>query len=357
MRTLTKDQEFLPPELLIAIEESRTILELKENWDGNGGKPILESTLQRAVGFLQLNASNIWQKFGIQIAVPDIAPVPDGSVDLHWELEDYELLINIPDDYQKPATYGGDDLAGGNGVEGALDTSKAHDWLLPYISQRSAQNTEKKQMAEILFDIGAIKFGAFKLKLHEKNPQAPLSPIYLNFRTPDNPKPGPLKDEIISMIGIFLRNLSELLDLKYHHVAGIPRAGDPIAESFFKIASAKYPFLTILKLVKEESESGRQIVGIAEGKYCQGQIVLLIDDLITQADSKLEAIKTVEENELVVEDILVLVDREQGGIQQLKDLGYNVRAVFTLSELLGYYLLIGKIDRSMFEKVIYYLKQ
>lgn len=33
-----------------------------------------------------------------------------------------------------------------------------------------------------LLDIGAIKFGAFRLKLHEKTQDAPLSPIYINLR-------------------------------------------------------------------------------------------------------------------------------------------------------------------------------
>ena len=39
-----------------------------------------------------------------------------------------------------------------------------------------------QQVADTLFDLGVIKFGAFRLKLHEKNPDAPLSPIYVNLR-------------------------------------------------------------------------------------------------------------------------------------------------------------------------------
>lgn len=37
----------------------------------------------------------------------------------------------------------------------------------------------QERLCSQLFDIGAIKFGSFKLKLHEKNPEAPLSPIYI----------------------------------------------------------------------------------------------------------------------------------------------------------------------------------
>ena len=37
----------------------------------------------------------------------------------------------------------------------------------------------RAQVARALFDEGAVKFGAFRLKLHDEHPDAPLSPIYL----------------------------------------------------------------------------------------------------------------------------------------------------------------------------------
>lgn len=67
----------------------------------------------------------------------------------------------------------------------------------PNISHTQAE----EDLALKLFDIGAVQFGEFKLKLHEKNPDAPLSPIFFNFRTPDNPKPGPLTDEVLDLVG------------------------------------------------------------------------------------------------------------------------------------------------------------
>lgn len=39
-------------------------------------------------------------------------------------------------------------------------------------------NIQEKLLSQ-LFDIGAIKFGNFKLKLHDTYPEAPLSPIYI----------------------------------------------------------------------------------------------------------------------------------------------------------------------------------
>ena len=51
----TEFRVFTPPDtaqLDEAIEESRQILELRDNWDGEGGESYLESTWQRAVDFL-----------------------------------------------------------------------------------------------------------------------------------------------------------------------------------------------------------------------------------------------------------------------------------------------------------------
>ncbi|MBI2263173.1 hypothetical protein HY373_02390 [Candidatus Berkelbacteria bacterium] len=112
---------------------SAEMLKLEENWDGRGGKSISKDTWLRAISLLSSIAWKIWQEQNIQIAVPDIAPVPDGSVDLDWKPENYELLINIPADPQKPPTYYGDDLKGSNVIKGELDTSEALDWLLPYV--------------------------------------------------------------------------------------------------------------------------------------------------------------------------------------------------------------------------------
>ena len=48
-------------------------------------------------------------------------------------------------------------------------------------------NKAQERLAERLYEEEVIKFGNFKLKLHGKNPEAPLSPIFFNLRTEDNP--------------------------------------------------------------------------------------------------------------------------------------------------------------------------
>jgi hypothetical protein len=75
------------------------------------------------------------------------------------------------------------------------------------------------QLADIIYGRGAIKFGAFKLKLHEKHPDAPLSPIYITLRKPPD---GPLRDEDIEAIGQELHALVMKKKVLFDFVAGIP---------------------------------------------------------------------------------------------------------------------------------------
>ena len=215
----------------------------------------------------------------------------------------------------------------------------------------------------LLFDLGAFldktkspDGKGFKLKLHEKNPNAPLSPFYLNFRTPDNPKPGPLTPVIIKGIGRELYEESIVDRIEYDCLAGVPRAGDPLTRAFSEFFFSKRNYaIPVLKLEKHESERKRRIAGLIEGEYKHGELVLLIDDLITNAGSKLEAIDVLENAGLIVSDVLVLIDCMQGGRQQLQEKGYQLHTIFTIYELLDLYLEANKIDHDLHQEIFDYL--
>lgn len=211
----------------------------------------------------------------------------------------------------------------------------------------------EERVAEMLFEVGAVKFGAFKLKLHEKNPDAPLSPVFLNLRTPDNPKPGPLRAPLVELIGEALYSRHCAAHLEFDHVAGVPRAGDPFAHAFYRVLARRSA--SLIKLSKKEDNDRREVTSIFEGTHAPGDTALLIDDLITRADSKLEAIRVLENAELVVKDVLVLVDREQGGTKELANAGYRLHAVFTLTRLLDFYVTRRMMTEAKRDEVVAYL--
>lgn len=221
---------------------------------------------------------------------------------------------------------------------------------------------ELVRLALRIYDCGAFQDRSkspegkgFRLKLHEQNPEAPLSPFYLNLRTPDNPKPGPLTPDILDDIGRLMLDRADEEMLDYRCIAGVPNAGDPFADAFQRAARDDQRPVQVLRMGKATAGDKRRITGVKSGAFVPGERVLVIDDLITKADSKLKAIKTLEQDGLVIEAVMVLIDREQGGGQELVNVGYKFIALLPVSKLLDALVHYGHISTDMRGEITAYL--
>jgi hypothetical protein len=122
----------LSPVLLQAIKESRSLLDLQDDWDGEGSPGYAEATWLRAIEFLTSNAKCLKETAGTDIPVPFIEPGPHGSIDLHWRTSTRELLINVPSDLNQLAGFYGDNLAG-KSIKGKLNTSENNEWIMLWL--------------------------------------------------------------------------------------------------------------------------------------------------------------------------------------------------------------------------------
>ncbi|MFH0837864.1 MAG: orotate phosphoribosyltransferase [Patescibacteria group bacterium] len=192
----------------------------------------------------------------------------------------------------------------------------------------------KTSLSLSLHKIGAVKFGEFTLKSGMK------SPIYIDLRIlvsfPE--LLGQIADEMIALAKPF----------KFDRIAGIPYTALPIATAIS--LKTGWPMLYARKEVKDYGTKRK-----LEGIFNAGETVLLVDDLITTGESKFETIAPFEEVGLKVKDVIVLVDREQGGKRLLEAKGYHLHAVLKIHEMLEVLKKEGKIDGSMVDSVLAFL--
>jgi uridine monophosphate synthetase len=78
--------------------------------------------------------------------------------------------------------------------------------------------------------------------------------------------------------------------------------------------------------------------------------VVLIDDIITDGGSKFEAIAVLEEAGLIVNDLVILIDREQGGRELLASKGYALHSILTISQCLDEWETSGLVDAAAIEQ-------
>lgn len=197
----------------------------------------------------------------------------------------------------------------------------------------------QKRLSEQLFDIGAIRFGDFKLKLHEKSPKAPLSPVYIDLRALRR-----FPEAKAAAIDVY----QELLQpLRFDLLADILTAATPFVASL----SDRLEVGVITPRTDAKTHgSGAKIDGMLASD--KGKTVVLIDDLVTRADSKLEAAEILTSQGLIVKDIVVLIDRKQGGREQLAADGFNLHAALTMDEMLDFYVGIRKLSQARYQDII-----
>ena len=185
-------------------------------------------------------------------------------------------------------------------------------------------------LAKDLFDSQCVRFGEFKLK------SGILSPIYLDLR------------RLITYPHILRRAAQAyttlLRGLHFDRIAGLPYAGLPIATAVS--LEANWPMIYPRKEAKAYGTKAE-----IEGLYNAGERIVMIDDLITDGGAKIEAADKLKAAGLIVKDIVVLIDRGQGGKETLAAASYTLHAVTTLTPLLEAWRASGAISQMQFEDV------
>lgn len=193
---------------------------------------------------------------------------------------------------------------------------------------------DKNKILDALVSANVVRFGDFTLVSGDK------SPIYVDLRVlasyPD------AFDTITSALADLVKKMDADI------VAGIETAGIPLSAAV--AIKLKKPMIYVRKKPKEYGTGSR-----IEGVVKENEKVVLMDDLITRATSKLDATKAVREAGAKVEDLVIVLDREQGGEDELMKSNVNLHKLVTLKELLAYMVDKEFITQDQYSKVLVYL--
>ncbi|MBC7255173.1 MAG: orotidine-5'-phosphate decarboxylase [Chloroflexi bacterium] len=199
---------------------------------------------------------------------------------------------------------------------------------------RDPLERERHEIARGLFEAQCLCFGDFILH------SGAHSPVYVDLRR---------LVTYPSLLERVARVYARLLEsLAYDRLAAIPYAGLPIGTAVS--LQVNKPLIYPRREAKEYG-TRRQI----EGEFHAGETVVLLDDLITTGGSKIEAIEPLLAAGLVVRDVVVLIDREQGGAQDLARRGYRLHAALTLRGLVDALADDGLLDATDAQRVRAYL--
>lgn len=183
----------------------------------------------------------------------------------------------------------------------------------------------KEKFLASLISTGCFELGEFTLKSGGK------SPFYVDLR------------RLVSdpaALAIAAEAYARMAEgLSYDRIAGIPAAGLPLATA----ASLRTGRPMVWpRMPAKEHGTGKAI----EGDYGPGERILLLDDLITTGASKLEAAGILRGRGLVVEDLVVLLERGRLGRRDMEAAGIRLTAFAHVRELFGLCERKGLIDAA-----------
>ncbi len=196
-------------------------------------------------------------------------------------------------------------------------------------------NSKEKLILD-LHGINAIKFGKFKLK------SGIISPYYIDLRS------LVYYPYLLELTADVFWEVLQILN--FDVVVGVPYTAIPIATA---IGLKHNQSMVFVRKERKNYGTGKLI----EGDFHQGQRALIIDDVITNGASKLETIQVLKSAGLNVEDVVVLLDRSQGGTDILKEKGYRCHSIFTITEIFEVLLIYKRVDKEIVDRCIQFTNE
>ena len=172
---------------------------------------------------------------------------------------------------------------------------------------------DKTTLTKLLIENNVLKFGDFTLKSGKK------SWFYIDLRLiPSFPE---FFDYVIKCYIQIIKNTDN-----FDAVAGVAVAGVP----FSSVIGYK---LQIPSIIIRSNKKDHGLQKKIEGYLSDGSTIIMIDDLITTGSSKIPGILALRDRGFKIKDMVVLIDRSQGHLDEIVRIGVKLHSMITIEEI------------------------
>jgi orotate phosphoribosyltransferase len=155
-----------------------------------------------------------------------------------------------------------------------------------------------------------------------------------------NCKAVTLHPEGMHLIGNLIYDM--IKDSGARGIGGLTLGADPIADAVAYTSYLKGN--PVEAFVVRKSAKSHGTMQWIEGNIQKGNSVVIVDDVITTGKSTIEAIEKAKEAGLNIAKVIALVDRQEGGRENIETLGFSVEAVVTREEVMKVYRATDRKD-------------
>lgn len=179
-------------------------------------------------------------------------------------------------------------------------------------------------MKQELLDIVCKKSFKFSEEATFKLASGKMSHFYVNC------KPTTLSPRGMFLVGNLI--FDAIKDLDITGVGGLTFGADPIAVATSFASELGGKPIKAFSIRKELKDHG--IINWVEGDMAKGEKVVIIDDVVTTGGSTIKAIERARVQGLDVVRVVTLIDRQEGGVENIQALVPDVRAIITRDDLM-----------------------
>jgi len=145
-----------------------------------------------------------------------------------------------------------------------------------------------------------------------------------------NCKPTTMSPRGMFLVGHLV--FDAIKDLKPDGIGGLTFGADPVAVATAFVSELKGKPINAFSIRKAKKDHG--IVKWIEGDMNPGQRVVIIDDVVTTGGSTIKAIERGRSEGLNVVKAVILVDRQEGGLENIRQHVKDVIAIITRDDLM-----------------------